>query len=146
MRTERSDSFEQKAKEMAENAHRGQIDKSGKAYIFHPIRVSQMGKTEEERIVGLLHDVVEDTDLTLQDLKDVDFSQEIVEAVDAITKRKGETRVDYLTRVKANKLARAVKIYDIEDNASPIRLNSLSGEVQERLQNKYDFAKHFLKN
>ena len=83
MRTERSDSFEQKAKEMAENAHRGQIDKSGKAYIFHPIRVSQMGKTEEERIVGLLHDVVEDTDLTLQDLKDVDFSQEIVEAVDA---------------------------------------------------------------
>ncbi|MDF2572046.1 MAG: hypothetical protein K0R55_3650 [Sporomusa sp.] len=78
-----------KALLLATKAHAGQVDKAGKPYLLHPIAVADMLKAEEEKIVALLHDVVEDTSLTLIDLRNEGFPDRIVEAVDAITKRSG---------------------------------------------------------
>ena len=144
MDNERLKVLEDTAHKIATRAHLGQIDKVGKDYIDHPRRVSAKGKNASERIVGLLHDVIEDTEVALQDLREAGFPQEILDAVDCLTKREGETKVDYLTRVKGNELARVVKLYDIEDNADPIRMSGLSEEVRGRLTEKYRFAKHFL--
>ena len=71
-----------KAIEIATQAHAGQVDKSGKDYIGHPLRVMEMGKTEEEKIVGVLHDVVEDTDWTFERLEAEGFSKEVIDALD----------------------------------------------------------------
>jgi len=136
--------LEQKAYGIARSAHWGQKDKEGEDYLLHPMRVSAKGKSEKERILGLLQDVVEDTDITLEDLSEEGFSKEIVDAVDALTKREGESDPQYLTRVKENELARGVKLYDIEDNADPERLAKLDRETRERLTKKYRYARDFL--
>ncbi len=115
-----------KALNLARRVHRGQTDKVGVDYIFHPVRVALFGRTEEEKIVGLLHDVVEDTATTLDDLRREGFSEEIVLAVDAITRREGEARADYLLRVKRNQLARAVKISDLKHNSDLSRFETPS--------------------
>lgn len=137
-------SLEQKAFEIAKSAHWGQKDREGEDYILHPLRVSKRGKNENERIVGLLHDVVEDTDVTLEHLAGAGFPKEIINAIEALTKEEGEVYSDYLDRVKTNELAKAVKLYDIEDNSDPERLNKLDEETRERLNKKYRYAKDFL--
>ena len=100
----------------AAKAHAGQKRRNGSPYIIHPIRVSQEVKDEVEKVVALLHDVLEDTPCTESDL--AHFGDEVVDAVKAITHRKGESYADYIVRVKANKIATAVKIADISDNLS----------------------------
>ena len=144
MSVERLGWFEQLAFSIATQAHLGQVDKSGKDYILHSMRVSSKGKTENEKVVGLLHDVVEDTEVTLDNLRDAGFSEEIVEAVDCISQRKGEAHEEYLARVKGNALAKVVKMYDIEDNSDPARLTYVSAEVRERMVKKYSSARKFL--
>ncbi|MBW3599435.1 MAG: HD domain-containing protein [Planctomycetes bacterium] len=102
---------------LAAEAHAGQKDKSGLPYITHPLRV--MGRVEGEaaQIVAVLHDVVEDTDLTLDDLRRAGFSEEIVAAVDCVTHAKEQPYADYVIRCKGNPLARVVKLADLEDNS-----------------------------
>ena len=102
--------------------HDKQKDKGGAPYILHPIHVAEQMKTEEETIVALLHDVVEDTSVTLSDLQYLGFSDEVVYAVDAITKRDGEKWKDYIDRVKENRIARKVKIADLNHNSDLSRL------------------------
>ena len=98
----------QLANEIAAKAHAGQVDKAGKAYIHHPLAVASFVETNDEKTVALLHDVVEDTPVTLSDLCDAGFSEAVVHAVDCVTKRDGEPLRDYLCRVKSNPLATAV--------------------------------------
>lgn len=106
--------------------------------------MSEKGENENEKIVGFLHDVVEDTPLTLEDLRTFGFSSDVITAVDAITKREGEALETYLARVKANPLALAVKLNDIEDNTDPSRLVQLSEGERERLTKKYYLSKRLL--
>lgn len=111
-----------KALELATVAHRGQVDKAGCEYINHPITVAEMLNTEEEQTAALLHDVVEDTDITIDKLRECGFSERVVVAVDCLTHRSGESRKDYLRRISENPLAVRVKLADLEHNSDLIRL------------------------
>ena len=125
----------QRAIEIATQAHQGQFDKSGKEYIGHPLRVMEMGRTEEEKIAGVLHDVVEDSDWTFEALEAEGFSQEIIAALKCITKlSENENYDDFIERVKKNPLAVAVKINDLTDNMDIRRLPYLSDKDIKRLK------------
>ena len=125
----------QRAIEIATQAHEGQFDKSGKDYIGHPLRVMDMGNTEQEKIVGVLHDIVEDTDWTFQKLAAEGFSDEIIAALRCVTKTsENENYDDFIERVKKNPLAVAVKINDLTDNMDIRRLPYLSDKDVKRLK------------
>ena len=125
----------QRAIEIATEAHKGQFDKSGKDYIGHPLRVMEMGKNEEERIVGVLHDVVEDTPWTFEMLEAEGFPPEIIAALKCVTKiSENENYDDFIERVKKNPLAVAVKINDLTDNMDIRRLPYLSDKDVKRLK------------
>ena len=125
----------QRANEIATEAHKGQFDKSGKDYIEHPLRVMEMGKTEEEKIVGVLHDLVEDTDWTFEALAEEGFSKEVVDALRCVTKiSENENYDDFIERIKNNPLAVAVKINDLSDNMDIRRLPYLSDKDVKRLK------------
>lgn len=125
----------QRAIEIATEAHRGQFDKSGKDYIGHPLRVMEMGRTEGERIVGVLHDVVEDSEWTFEMLLAEGFSKEIIDALRCLTKlSENENYDNFIERVRKNPLATAVKINDLTDNMDIRRLPYLSDKDVKRLK------------
>jgi (p)ppGpp synthase/HD superfamily hydrolase len=126
--------------QVARRAHEGQLDKSGRPYIGHPLRVMGSLRGEHERMAAVLHDVVEDTSVTLADLKAAGCPDEVLAAVAAVSRQPGEDQAAYLARVAANPIARAVKRADIADNMSPERLARLDAETQERLRAKYESA------
>jgi (p)ppGpp synthase/HD superfamily hydrolase len=126
--------------QVARRAHEGQLDKGGRPYIGHPLRVMGSLRDEHERMAAVLHDVVEDTSVTLADLKAAGCPEEVLAAVAAISKQPGEDQTAYLARVAANPIARAVKRADIADNMSPDRLSRLDAATQERLRAKYESA------
>jgi len=128
---------------MALFAHRGQTDKSGQAYILHPLRVMMNVETPEEQIIAVLHDVLEDTETTRHDILNK-FPLYILHAVEALSHLKGEPREDYLTRVCKNPRAKIVKLADIEDNSDPSRLAKLDSVTAERLRLKYEQSKKFI--
>jgi (p)ppGpp synthase/HD superfamily hydrolase len=121
---------------LAVEAHRGQVDKSGKPYILHPLRVMFRCQTDLERAVAVLHDVVEDTGRTFDDLRAMGFSAEVIAAVDCVTKRDGEGYEAFVERAAANPIARAVKVADLEDNMDLRRLGvaELSAKDVARLE------------
>ncbi|WP_026423076.1 HD domain-containing protein [Actinokineospora inagensis] len=129
---------------IATAAHGDQLDKSGRPYIEHPLRVMARVDTEDQRMTAVLHDVVEDTPVTLADLAAAGCPPTVVAAVDAISKRPDESQTDYLTRVVADPIARVVKHADIADNSSPARLAQLDPPTQARLAAKYAAALQFL--
>jgi len=134
------------ADELAERAHAGQFDKAGNPYIEHPRAVAAMFDPDahpNEVVVSLLHDVIEDTEVTLNDLHRM-FPSHIVAAVDAITIRAGETREAYYQRTKKDPLAKAVKLRDIAHNADPSRLALLDKRTRSRLEAKYAKARQAL--
>lgn len=133
----------EKALNIALKAHNGQTDKAGKPYILHPIRVSLRCCTDNERIVALLHDVIEDTAITTDNLYSAGFSKTIVDAILSVTKRKGENYSDFIERCSLNPIGRVVKIHDIEDNMDITRLDSLTEDDVKRL-NKYIKAYKYL--
>ena len=106
----------EKAIEIAARAHAGQVDKAGSPYILHPLRLMLQMTQMPERIAAVLHDVVEDTSIRLDDLHQAGFSDAIVTAVDALTKRAGEDRLTAAVRAAANPIARRVKLADVADN------------------------------
>lgn len=125
----------QRAIEIATEAHQGQFDKASRDYIGHPLRVMEMGKTEEEKIVGVLHDVIEDTDWTFERLAEEGFSDEVIAALKCVTKTsENENYDDFIDRVKKNPLAVAVKINDLTDNMDIRRLPYLSDKDIKRLK------------
>ena len=121
-----------KAIAIAKIAHEGQVDKGGQPYIDHPLRVMNNVDIVEEKIVAVLHDAVEDSDLTFEDLRLKGFSEEIVDAIAAITKQEGEKRNDYLKRVMNNPIALRVKIADMTDNADISRIPNPTEKDRER--------------
>ena len=130
--------------QLARQAHEGQLDKGGRPYISHPLRVMGSVTGEHERMTAVLHDVVEDTDVTLADLTRLGCPEPVRTAVDAVTKRPGEPAELYLARVAANPIAVLVKRADIADNLSPERLSRLDKQTQERLRAKYENALRLL--
>lgn len=127
----------EKAIEIAVEAHRGQIDKAGKEYILHPMRVMLRGRNDTEMIIGILHDVVEDTPVTLDMLRLEGFSEEVLAALDCITKQKGESYGAFIDRVLANPLATQIKLYDMEDNLKRDRIPYPTPKDEARFQ-KYE--------
>jgi guanosine-3',5'-bis(diphosphate) 3'-pyrophosphohydrolase len=107
----------EKALQIAARAHEGQKDKSGEPYIFHPLRAMMKVEGEEARIVAVLHDVIEDTAVTADDLRQAGFSDQVVTAVLCVTHGEGESYADYVVRCKGNDIARRVKLADLEDNS-----------------------------
>lgn len=135
-----------KAMKLAYQAHQGQTDKSGVPYVFHPFHVAeQMGDDEYAICVALLHDTVEDTDITLEELKK-EFPEEIVTAIALLTHKKDVPYEDYIREVKKNSLAVAVKTADINHNSQEDRLseNLIGREKCEYLKKKYTMAKAIL--
>jgi (p)ppGpp synthase/HD superfamily hydrolase len=125
----------ERAIEIATEAHRGQFDKAGCDYIGHPLRVMAAGKTIEEKIVGVLHDVVEDGGWTFGQLEAEGFSSEIVEALRCVTKLSENEPYDkFIARVKKNPLAIAVKLNDLADNMDIRRLPYISDKDVKRLK------------
>ena len=125
--------------------HQGQRDKTGAAYFQHPMRVAMKCEKDEEKIVALLHDTTEDTDVTPEWLKQQGFSDEIVEAILSVTRNPGEDYQEFVARAKKNPIGRIVKIHDLEDNLNVIRLKKITPEMTDRI-NKYLKALDFLKN
>lgn len=125
----------ERAIQIATEAHKGQFDKAGREYIGHPIRVMEMGKTEDEKIVGVLHDVIEDSDWTFDRLEAEGFSPKVIAALRCVTKTsENENYDDFIDRVKKNPLAAAVKINDLTDNMDIRRLPYLSDKDVKRLK------------
>ena len=129
---------------LATAAHAGQTDKLGIEYILHPLGVMARVNSEDEKIVAVLHDVVEDTDVTLDDLRAQGFAEHIVRAVDAVTKRNGEPLAESMARVAADPLAMTVKFADLANNANPARQAALPPETRERLTAKYQESARLL--
>ena len=128
----------QAAKALATGAHAGQTDKAGLPYITHPERVASRLSTAEAQVVGWLHDTVEDTSITVQEIES-QFGPETAAAVDAISRRDGEAWSDYIDRVAANPVARQVKISDLIDNSNLSRIPHVTMKDVKR-QAKYNMA------
>ena len=119
---------------LAVQAHRGQKDKAGAPYILHPLRVMLCMRSDIERMVAVLHDVLEDTQYTLLDLRQVGYPEPVLEALDCLSRRERETYGEFIKRVKANPLARKVKIADLEDNMDMRRISAPQEKDMERLE------------
>lgn len=130
---------------LALKAHKGQRDKGGKPYILHPVFVSLHVKGTKRKQVALLHDVVEDTPVTLEMLAERGFSDDVIKAVDSITKRKGEPYLDYIERVKGNSIACDVKIADLKHNSNLKRLKVVT-EKDIKRSKKYNSVLNYLNN
>ena len=113
----------ERAIEIAVKAHAGQIDKAGEPYILHPLRLMFAVNGVYNRMVAVLHDVVEDTSVTIDNLKAEGFPSEVIEAVQALTKQKGESRIEAAERASGNSIARAVKLADVTDNMDIARIS-----------------------
>jgi len=126
-----------KAIQIAVSAHNGQKDKSGADYILHPLRVMERGKTEIEKICGVLHDVVEDSDWTFEALENEGFSAEVIATLRCVTKQTEDENYDtFIDRVIKNPIATRVKFNDLLDNLDVTRLKKLNESDLERI-NKY---------
>lgn len=133
-----------KAMRLAYLAHHGQSDRSGVPYIFHPLHLAEQMQTEDEIVAALLHDVVEDTPVSLADLEQAGFSPEALEAVRLLTHEKGIDYFDYINALKQNPIARSVKLADLRHNSDLSRLKDHSEKTRERLE-KYAAAIKLLK-
>ena len=124
---------------IAAQAHKGQQDKAGDPYVLHPLRMMLRMNSEAAMMAAVLHDVVEDTDWTLERLREAGFSDEVLEAVDCLTHREGESYQEFVERVRTNPLARQVKVADLEDNMNLRRMGQVGPKDLERLE-KYHRA------
>ena len=115
----------ERAIRIATHAHSGQFDKAGVPYILHPLRVMNALKTIDEKIVGITHDVVEDTSITAEFLLTEGFPQYIVDAILSVTRPKSEKYTDFIQRCKKNTIGRNVKLADLRDNSDLFRMHEL---------------------
>ena len=131
------------AMSLATEAHKEQYDKSGVAYILHSLRIMHRMHTETEQIVGVLHDIIGYTPITLQSLKDKGYSQEVIDALDHLTRQEGERYDDFIKRCRKNPIALKVKVADLEDNMDIRRLDKVTESDLERL-NRFLVAWRYL--
>ena len=127
----------ERAIQIAVEAHAGVKDRGGKAYILHPLSVMMRVESDAEKIVAVLHDVIEDTDWTFDDLNEEGFSQEIIDALESVTKTSDEEDYNqFVLRAQKNEIGRKVKIADIKENLDVTRLGHLTEKDTSRI-NKY---------
>jgi len=119
---------------IAATAHQDQMDRANAPYILHPLRMMMRGQTMLEQIVAVLHDVVEDSDWTLEQLPSEGFPEEAIAAINCLTRRVDESYDEFIDRILVNPLATRVKRYDLEDNMTLTRLGALSDKDVDRLQ------------
>jgi (p)ppGpp synthase/HD superfamily hydrolase len=133
-----------KAMQICFRAHRDQVDKSGIPYVFHPIHLAEQMTDEDTTVVALLHDVVEDTHYTLEDLAAMGFSRQVLDAIGLMTHADGVPYMDYVAKIKENPIARAVKLADLRHNSDLTRLDTVDDKAKARAQ-KYAQAIVLLK-
>jgi GTP diphosphokinase / guanosine-3',5'-bis(diphosphate) 3'-diphosphatase len=124
----------ERAIEIAAHAHAGQVDKAGQPYILHPLRVMLSVNSLPEKMAAVMHDVVEDTNVTLADLQSEGFAPEVLAAIDALTKTPGETRLAAAQRALVNPIARVVKLADVKDNMDLSRISEPTEKDYARLK------------
>lgn len=124
--------YAKRAFQVAKKAHEGQKDKAGVNYIYHPIKVASMMDTDIEKAVAYLHDVIEDTSMTIEDLSQYGFPNVVIQAVDVLTKRNEESYDLYIQRVIQNSLAKKVKMADLMHNSDITRIQNPTAEDIER--------------
>ena len=115
-------------------AHKDQTDKSGLPYVFHPFHLAEQMQDEESTIVALLHDVIEDTDYTLDDLRKVGFDDSVLAAINLMTHEDGVPYMDYVEQIKTNPIAKTVKLADLRHNSDMTRLEVVTPRDQERAE------------
>ena len=133
-----------KALKLSFEAHKDQVDKSGIPYVYHPFHVAEQMKTEETVVAALLHDVVEDTNLTLDDIRAQGFPESVVEALALLTHDDAVPYLEYVAAVKKNPIARAVKLADLQHNSDLSRLDKIDEKAERRVE-KYQKAIVLLK-
>ena len=129
------------------DAHKNQVDKGGIPYVFHPFHLAEQMDTEEEICVALLHDVVEDTDYTIEDLKKYGFSKNILEAIALLTHDDEVPYMEYVRKIKKNSIARKVKLADLKHNSDSNRMDLSDESAREKAEKrliKYEIAKGIL--
>lgn len=131
----------EKAIRISITAHQGQVDKAGTPYILHPLRVMLACKTNEEQICAVLHDVIEDTSMTLEDLSKEGFSEHILNTIDALTRRSYETYGQFIERIMQDPIACKVKLADLADNMDLTRIANPTEKDYKRVE-KYRRATH----
>ena len=115
-----------KALKISFEAHKNQVDKSGIPYVYHPFHIAEQMKDEDTTIVALLHDVVEDADITLEQLRSIGFSDAVIEAIALMTHDKSVPYMDYVRNIAKNDIARAVKLEDLRHNSDLSRLDKVT--------------------
>lgn len=128
-----------KALRLSFEAHKDQVDKSGMPYVYHPFHLAEQMDTEETVTVALLHDVVEDTDHTIQDLVEMGFPKPVTDALALMTHDEAVPYMDYVAKIKNDPIARAVKLADLRHNSDISRLEVIDDKVLRRVQ-KYRAA------
>ena len=124
--------LEELAFEIAKTAHAGQTDKAGLDYILHPLQVAAEVTTDEEKAVALLHDIIEDTDVTASELLAKGLPDNVVEAVEALTKKHNQNYAAYLAGVKKNRLTNADKLADLKNNSDLSRMEKITQKDRDR--------------
>ncbi|WP_295564604.1 HD domain-containing protein [uncultured Holdemanella sp.] len=125
--------YQELALQIAQKAHAGQVDKAGKDYILHPMTVASYMDTDIEKTIAYLHDVLEDTDVTVDALRKI-FPNEIVDTLITLTHRKDESYFEYIQRVSKSKLAKKVKVADLLHNLDITRIKEPTKQDYERLE------------
>lgn len=128
-----------KALKISFEAHKNQVDKSGMPYVYHPFHLAEQMDAEETVIVALLHDVVEDTDYTLEDIRAMGFSDSVIDALALMTHDKSVPYMDYVAKIKSNPIAKAVKLADLKHNSDLSRLSIVDEKAVKRVE-KYTEA------
>lgn len=134
-----------KALKLSFEAHKNQIDKSGMPYVYHPFHLAEQMIDEDTTIVALLHDVVEDTDYSLDDLSSIGFSDKIIDAISLMTHDKNIPYMDYVAQIAKNLVAKAVKLADLRHNSDLTRLDAVTDKDLKRME-KYKKAIALLEN
>lgn len=128
-----------KAMRLCFDAHKDQVDKSGMPYVFHPFHVAEQMTTEETTVVALLHDVIEDTDYTIADLRDMGFPEPVTAALTLLTHKDGVPYMEYVAAIKSDPIASAVKLADLHHNSDLSRLDVVDEKALRRVE-KYKKA------
>ena len=125
-------------------AHKDQLDKSGLPYVFHPFHLAEQMDDEDSTIVALLHDVAEDSNYTLKDIRGMGFGKDVMDALTLLTHDESEDYMSYVKKIAGNPLARKVKLADLAHNSDVTRLNHEPGEKDLQRLRKYEKAKELL--
>ena len=134
-----------KALRLSFEAHKDQVDKSGMPYVYHPFHLAEQMKDENTTIVALLHDVAEDTDIAIDDIRKMGFSNEVCEALQLMTHDDNVPYIEYVKKLKSNPIAKTVKIADLKHNSDLTRLNAVDEKALKRAE-KYKRALEELLN